>query len=121
MNTPLPPPAGNPQSTPPAGSTNEGSLAAGVGLAWAIVIGGYALIATLLGLLSDWLAWVPAAAFTIMALAPIVAAALVAVRATNRGKRRTGRGILIGLVSIAAVALLLVAACFGLLFNANFQ
>lgn len=114
-------PTGSPAPVPPAGSAAEGSLAAGVGLAWLIVIGGYLVILTLLATLATVLDWVPAGGYLLLAVAPVIAAVLLAVRQVNRGRRRTGKGILIGLVSIAAVTLLLVAACFGLLSNANFQ
>jgi hypothetical protein len=37
-----------------------------------------------------------------------------------RDKSRTGTGLLLGLLAFVAVAILLVAACFGLFFNGNF-
>lgn len=86
---------------------SEGSLAAGIGLAWAvmvlgeIVLGGLGVSAHPL-FLGGW--FVPPLVVVIWAISLI-----------NRGVRRTGKGMLLGLASVVAVVLLLVAACFGLL------
>lgn len=116
MNDTPPPEAAKPS---PVQGTGEGSLALGVALAWVIIVGGYILIAALLMLGSTMSNFFPGVGYAVLAVAPEIAAALVAVTLINRGKRRTGKGILIGLASFAAVALLLVAACFGLLFSSN--
>ena len=98
---PLPPrrPSGRP--TP----DDQGSLWGGIGLAWAVMIGGGVALGSL-GI-AFWL-W----------LVPPVAIVVWAVVLLAQGRRtRTGKGLLLGLASIVAVVLLLVAACFGLLMS----
>jgi hypothetical protein len=57
-----------------------------------------------------------AGAAVIPPLAIIVIGSMLRVR----DKSRTGTGLLLGLLAFVAVAILLVAACFGLFFNGNF-
>lgn len=78
------------------------SLWSGIGMAWAVMVGGELALAKL-GLV----AWaVPPAAVVVWAVVLLA-----------RGRTRTGSGMLLGLASVVAVALLLVAACFGLLMS----
>lgn len=93
--TSAPPP--QPPQTPPPGA---GSLAAGVGLAWAVMIVGEPLMLATRSLASFWL--------------PPVVIVIWGVVLLNGHKTRTGKGLLLGLLSVIAVAILLVAACFGL-------
>lgn len=85
---------------------SEGTLGAGIGLAWTvmvlgeIVLGGLGVSAHPL-FLGGW--FIPPLIVVIWAISLI-----------NRGVRRTGKGMLLGLASVVAVLLLLVAACFGL-------
>lgn len=53
-------------------------------------------------------------------LLPPLVIVIWAIVLMSGNKSRTGKGMLLGLLSIIAVLLLLVAACFGLLSNANF-
>ncbi|RUL71836.1 hypothetical protein [Dyella choica] len=80
---------------------DSGSVAGGIGLAWLIMIlGGILLISTRV--------------FPLLLLLPVgILVAGIVMLAGN--KQRTGKGLLLGLASIFAVALLLVAACFGML------
>ncbi|WEN13848.1 hypothetical protein PY254_11400 [Rhodanobacter sp. AS-Z3] len=101
-----------PTSAPPPFPPDEprpggGSLAAGVALAWAVMIIGEMLILLThsFGMMLGGMLLPPVA---------IVAWGLVLL---NGSKPRTGKGLLLGLVSIVAVVLLLVAACFGLISN----
>ena len=57
----------------------------------------------------------------LLALVPWILMIVFAVRASQRGESRTALGIGVGFASILGVGLLLVAACFGLLSNANFH
>src|SRR6185312_9570371 len=94
---PLPPPPGNPES-------HRGSLALGVGLAWLIMVGGEILLVMVgLGMGRLGALWLPPLA--------ILAGGVVMLKGSHP---RTGKGMLLGLLSIVAVLLLLVAACFGL-------
>jgi len=98
---PLPPdPPGS--AAPPNPRDSQGSLLRGIGLAWAIMIGGSLIVGPIN--IAFW-------------LAPPVAILIVAVLFLTNGRTRTGRGMLLGLASIVAVVLLLVAACFGLLMS----
>jgi surface polysaccharide O-acyltransferase-like enzyme len=85
----------------------EGSLAAGIGLAWVVMVlgeimfGGLGVSAHPL-FLGGW--FIPPLVVVVWAISLI-----------KRGVRRTGKGMLLGLASVVAVVLLLIAACFGLL------
>lgn len=86
---------------------STGSLAAGVGLAWLVMVVGEVLVlftGSLTAILSGL--WLPPLAVIVWAVVLL-----------NRGKSRTGKGMFLGLLSIVAVLLLLVAACFGLMGN----
>jgi len=110
----LDPPTSAPSPLPPLPAGAEpyrGSLALGVGLAWLIMIGGEILLVMLMsglrmGLLGAL--WLPPLA--------IVVTGVVMLRGDHA---RTGKGMLLGLLSIIAVLLLLVAACFGLMSGIN--
>lgn len=101
---PAPLPPGPP--TQPEPKVSEGSLLGGIGLAWAIMIGG----SLLLGPLSIMLWPVPPLAIMATGVVLII-----------KGKARTGKGLLLGLASVVAVVVLLAAACFGLLFSSGFH
>ncbi|KQZ77732.1 hypothetical protein ASD55_07680 [Rhodanobacter sp. Root561] len=89
--------------------TSGGSLAAGVGLAWLVMIVGEVLLMTLI-LMTDSLGAI-LGGFLLPPLAIVVWGVVL----LNGSKPRTGKGMLLGLLSIVAVAFLLVAACFGLI------
>lgn len=91
----------------PHQSVPRGSISGGIAIAWIIVILGHV---TMLAIAHWQLMPVPEAV-------TIVAAVVF----HARGQPRTGKGILLGLASIAAVALLLVAACFGLVVSGAFR
>jgi hypothetical protein len=108
----LEPPTSAPSPPPPVPhepDTSGGSLAAGVGLAWLVMIVGEVLVMTLI-LMTDSLG-----AILVGFLLPPLAIVVWGVGLVNGDKRRTGMGMLLGLLSIFAVVLLLVAACFGLI------
>ena len=109
MSEPLPPadPTPIPPPQPPAPAQapkpdDGGSLLGGIGMAWAIMIVGSLMV----GPINIALWPLPPLAILIIGVVFMV-----------NGKPRTGRGMLLGLASIVAVVLLLVAACFGLLMN----
>lgn len=107
-----------PQSAPPPPEPQPpreaGSLALGVALAWIInVVGGAIAVGIVLLLLRH-----PGSAVSpLIALGwiPLAASIGLGVWMILKGPRRTGIGIFIGIGSIWAVQLLLMAACFGLL------
>lgn len=101
-----PPPSGFRAKEPPE---DKGSLGTGIGLAWAIAVVGTPLCIAFTATLhtgSDQL--------FVLWLLPYLLIVILAVVSYRKGKPRTGHGFLLGLLSIFAVALLLVAACFGL-------
>lgn len=101
------PPAPKPAST--------GSLALGFALAWLIIIVGNIALALLSNFVSSLFSARPFIFLLPGALSlPELVAIGLAVWFIVKGRTRTGIGIFLGLASIVAVALLLVAACFGL-------
>ncbi|GLQ91006.1 hypothetical protein [Dyella flagellata] len=85
----------------PEPAPGGGSVWGGIGLAWLLmVVGEIIIVATRIPLL----ALLPPAA--------ILVAGIVMLAGSNP---RIGKGLLLGLASFVAVALLLVAACFGML------
>lgn len=107
-----PPPSGFHQDEPPE---DKGSLGLGIGLAWAIaVVGTPVSIGITVGARSGF----NGLPFVLWSL-PYVLIVVLAVLNYRKGKTRMGHGLLLGLLSIVAVALLLVAACFGMLSNLN--
>ena len=112
-----PPPTSTPPPVEPAQPPSEGSLALGVGLAWLIYFVG-SIVFAILGM---WLfarpgAGAVAAPLVVLGAIPLLATIALATWMTVKGPRRTGIGIFIGIGSVWAVQLLLVAACFGIIF-----
>jgi hypothetical protein len=107
----LPPSAPSAASGPlPVQEAPRGSLLKGFLLAWLILIlaePSAFMLVTKIG----------AGAAVIPPLAIIVIGIVLKVR----DRSRTGTGLLLGLLAFVAVAILLVAACFGLFFNGNFD
>jgi hypothetical protein len=107
---------------PPKAPDQRGSLALGVVLAWAALIGGYIVIAGLLASMvnivggggSDGL-------FILCGLAPWLLILGLIVWFRGQGKTQTAKGVAIGLASIVAIFVLLAAACFTLLSNTSFH
>jgi len=96
-----------PDTDPPSQGT--GSLVAGIALAWAIVVAGHAM--TLAAVLSR-----SSGVGTVLTLlSPEIVCVATGGVLLATGNMRIGKGVFLGLASIAAVVLLLLAACFGLL------
>lgn len=91
---------------------NRGSLLLGVGLAWAMLIGGYIVVALLMGAFTSYAS---DASWMFALTLPWIGMIALIVWFAQRGQTRTAGGIAIGIASIFAVGLLLIAACFGLL------
>ena len=105
-----PPSSAPPPQPPPSGgepASSRGSLAAGVGLAWLVMVVGEILV-VMTGSLGAILGGIGL---------PPLAAIVWAFVLLGQGKSRTGKGMFLGLLSVVAVLLLLVAACFGLMSN----
>ncbi len=99
-----------------AGPDPRGSLGAGIGLFFACLVGGgivaWVLRVAILAAVPDWTYAAPM--FAIPALLPWAAALALGLWLASRGRTRTALGILVGFGLLVAVALLLVAACFGI-------
>lgn len=107
-----PPPSSFDRDKP---SEDNGSLGAGIGLAWAIAVVGTSLCGSLMVALTPvFNEWAVA-----LWLLPYVLIIILAIIQYRKGKTRTGLGLMLGLLSMIAVALLLVAACFGMLSGFN--
>ena len=115
MSTPVPV---DPQ-TPPKPS--NGSLGVGILIAWSCLIGGYFVVGIAVSAIASLSSSLAAGLAMLLALLPWILMVVFAVRFSQRGESRTALGIGVGVGSILGVALLLVAACFGLLSNANFH
>jgi 4-hydroxybenzoate polyprenyltransferase len=103
-NNNSPPPQWPPEEPAPTPlPSSKGSLAFGILLAWAIVLGG--IVVSFVSKES----FINPFNITALPVAIVIAIILIV-----KGKSRTGIGIFLGLASMAAVVLLLVAACFGL-------
>ncbi|HET7332737.1 hypothetical protein [Dyella sp.] len=103
----VPPPGEFRPDMPTAGN---GSLGAGIALAWVIAVVGTPLCGSMMAVFStrfnEW--------FVVLWLLPYLFIVVLAIFQYRKGKTRTGLGLMLGLVSMIAVALLLVAACFGM-------
>lgn len=100
-------------SIPPSEQENRGSLALGIGIAWACLIGGY-VVSIFVGSALPRSMLNSDGTFVLLALLPWAAMIAFIFRFASIGKPRTAGGIGLGIVTILAVALLLVAACFSL-------
>lgn len=133
MSDPTPPPA-EPQPAATAVATrppsaplppNRGSLVKGVMLAWAIVVGGYIVLGMLLAFLSGMVGnssgFGGPAILLVFALAPWLGVIALAIHYAAHGEPRSAAGLGLGVGTIFAVVLLLVAACFGLLAGTNWH
>lgn len=114
---PAPPPAAAPSPNP------SGSFWLGFWLAWAALLGGYTLIVGFLASIASMIrgGGIADPVWIFLAFGPwLLIVALIVIFAAN-GKPRTAKGVAVGLVSIVAILLLLVAACFSLLAGTNFH
>jgi hypothetical protein len=114
---PAPPPAPKP---PTERDPRDGSLALGVALAWGINVVGSIVIFGVAMLLTGR-PRSPATPLFVLGWLPFLASVGLAVWMIVKGPRRTGIGIIIGIGSMWAVSLLLVAACFGIFFLGNWH
>ena len=111
---------------PPAPTRSKGSLGAGIAIAWACLIGGYVAVSMFIGTLAMAMRGFGEGGLAnllviLSMLAPWIAMVWLIVHFANTGRPRTAKGIALGIASIFGVALLLIAACFGLLSNTNFH
>jgi len=104
----VPNPSNDPQPDP------RGSRWLGFGLFWLILIGG-GMVAGIVASAASMLFHGATLVFSLATLLPWIAPLVVAIWLANKGKTRTAQGIAFGFLSLFAVGLLLVAACFGIL------
>ena len=100
-----------PQLPPDEPPRSKGSLAAGVMLAFAIIILGALVLRPLLGGIFRYS--YPSSWF--LDPVPLLVAIVTAIILIVKGRSKTGIGIFLGLALIVAFILLFIAACFGLL------
>lgn len=112
----------DPPAPPPPSERDPraGSLALGVALAWGINVIGSIVIFGIAMLLSGR-SRSPLAPLFVLGWLPFLASVGLAIWMIVKGPRRTGLGIIIGIGSMWAVSLLLMAACFGIFFLGNWH
>jgi hypothetical protein len=93
--------------------SERGSLGLGIALAWVCLIGGYVVAGVVAGIV-QFRAMTDGLITLLIALPWLLMLGLAVWFAAN-GRPRTALGVAIGFATILAVALLLVAACFGLI------
>lgn len=107
MPAPIPP--------QPKPGSEHGSLGLGIGLAWACLVGGYTVSAVIAGAAEQVLRGADATGVIVLiVLLPWALMLGLIVWFAARGYTRTALGLGVGIGSIIGVALLLVAACFGI-------
>ena len=120
MSTPDP----TTQSTSPAPAqplAGKGSMGIGILVAWACLIGGYVAIGVVVTALGQMSSALAAIVGPLLLIAPWIAMLVFALLYAGKGQSRTALGIGVGFASIIGVALLLVAACFGLMSGTKFH
>lgn len=98
----------------PAKPDGRGSRWAGFGLFWLILIGGNLLLG-MLGYAMSSLGSYFGSLFSLFGLLPWLAELGVGIWLASKGKTRTAQGILFGFLGLIGLALLFVAACFGII------
>jgi hypothetical protein len=124
MNTPDPGyrPPGAPVNEPPG--DDRGSLLTGFLLGWAVLVASWVLVGMLWAVLAsshaldkDW-----ATPFiSLTALTPFLATIGLLLWFAAKGKPRSAAGVALTFASLVALAVLLVAACFGLFATSSFR
>jgi len=89
----------------------RGSMLAGVACAWALLIFGYAIVVGAFNAFDG----IDSGTGTLLLALPWLGMIGLMVWFAANGRPRSALGVLLGIGTIVAVALLLVAACFGLL------
>lgn len=98
----------------PPGQQGQGSLLLGVACAWGMLIGGYALAIAVLNI-GNGNGTGNGDAMTLLFALPWLGMLALIVWFATTGRPRSALGVVVGIGTIIGVALLLVAACFGLL------
>jgi hypothetical protein len=91
----------------------RGSRWLGFGLFWLAMVGG-GIVSGILVSVADMLHFATPM-FALAGLLPWIAPLVLAIWLANKGKTRTAQGVAFGFLSLFAVGLLLVAACFGII------
>ena len=111
-----------PNAAPPP-ANQIGSLWGGFWLAWGALIGGYMVVVGILATFASAFrgGGVPDEIWMFLAACPWLLVVGLIIGFSSKGKTRTAKGIVLGLASIAALFVLLAAACFTLLSNMSFR
>lgn len=92
----------------------RGSRWAGFGLFWLVIVGGGFVTMLLVRPLSSLLG-IYGPVYLLGTAAPWLAALALGIGYASKGKTRTAQGLLFGFLSLVGLALLFVAACFGII------
>jgi hypothetical protein len=105
---------------PPPPPDPRGSLLVGFLIAWGALIGGYIAAVSLMAAAAP-MAGGADGFFIMLGLSPWALIIGFIIWFANLGKTQTAKGVAIGLASIVAILLLLIAACFSLFSGASFR
>lgn len=112
-----------PNVAPSPSPPSRASIWPGFWLAWAALIGGYAVIAGFLSMFASLFSGggVPDGVWVLIGVSPwLLILGLIFWFGTS-GRPQMAKGVAIGLASILGLGLLLFAACFGILSNMSFH
>ncbi|HEU4663656.1 MAG TPA: hypothetical protein VFS55_06470 [Dokdonella sp.] len=110
-------PSARTRDLPTEDPRRRGSLLAGVAWAWALLIGGHAVVvATYAGS-----GYIDDGTGALLVALPWLSMIGLIIWFVANGRPRSALGVLLGIGTIVAVALLLVAACFGLLSSSGWH
>jgi hypothetical protein len=119
MNSPTPYEAPNSPPGPPLiGEPYRGSLLKGFLLGWAVLIGGYLVVGTMFGVISQFSSGfndAMQAVFALGSMLPWGGVLALIVFFAIKNEPRSAIGVVLTIGSLIAIGILLVAACFGLL------
>ena len=122
MNSPQVPPSPPAQ---PSDNLDKGSLLIGFLIGWAAMIGGGVVGGVLITVLAQVLPYSAGGAFNVLGslsglIVPGVLVGLI-IWYVKKGKSRTALGVALAFASAIALAILLIAACFGMMANTTWR
>lgn len=107
----------SPSPTPPRDAPDRGSMVVGFFVGWGVLIGGCIVAGMIGALLNAIMGWNPVGAVLMQLLGFLPIGGLIGliIWYAQRGQTRSALGVAATIGSLFALALLLVAACFGIL------
>jgi hypothetical protein len=118
MNSPIE----NPDQLPPPPSPDKGSMLIGFFVGWGVLVASIVVAGAVIAGVGAMMNWNSASMVIaqLIGLLPIASMIGLVIWYAQRGKTRSALGVAATFGSLLALALLLVAACFGLMSGTNF-